>query len=431
MFEITGKYTTAKVMIDDVEQSCIGQIVAMVNHPAFTNPIAIMPDTHAGKGSVIGFTMEMGDKIIPNIVGVDIGCGMLSFCAGPGLFDGGVSVRNLDSVIRRSIPFGTNIRRDVADFNFNWKELNETIRKFTLEFNKRFGMSMAPVVMDDMAFELMCKRVGANHSNVMRSVGTLGGGNHFIEIGMAVGGDDYWITIHSGSRNFGKCVAEYWQKRALVAMTTPDQSHEDHVEMVKRLFPKKEWGHRIAVLNKSKKESGVPKGMEYLTGSDMFGYLIDMMIAQNYASVNRQVMKAEICNIIGLDDIKGIETVHNFIDFRDWMIRKGAIRSYKDEMFILPFNMRDGILFCWGGSNVEWNNSAPHGAGRVYSRSQAKATINKKVAEAQMEGIYTSCIPLDEAPDAYKDAKVIEAAIEPTATIVCRVKPVMNMKCAE
>lgn len=239
---------------------------------------------------------------------------------------------------------------------------------------------------------------------------------------------DYWITVHSGSRNFGKCVAEYHQKIAC----KPSITKEDYVAYVKRIYHKDNWASHISRYNEIHGNTQV-KGMEYLEGEKMYDYLVDMYIAQEYALLNHTIMIDEILGVLnsyGVEyEIKEtIKTIHNFIDFNDWIIRKGSVRSYEGEKFILPFSMRDGILICEGKSNPEWNYSAPHGAGRVLSRSKAKSVLNIDEVKKQMEGVYTSCIPLDEAPDAYKDATIIEICIEPTAVVVDRLKPVLNMK---
>lgn len=215
---------------------------------------------------------------------------------------------------------------------------------------------------------------------------------------------------------------------------TPLVSKEDWVKRVKEKYPQEQWGSEIARYQELYGRRKAPKGMEYLEGDDMYGYLCDMVVAQIYADFNRKVMMDEIIEVMqkfGLEydyDWEEVMTVHNFIDFDDWIIRKGAVRSYEGEKFILPFNMKEGLLICEGKSNPEWNYSAPHGAGRVMSRSEAKRKLRQSDAEKQMEGIYSSNIPLDEAPDAYKDAEIIEICIEPTANIVDRIKPVMNMK---
>lgn len=436
MYEINGKYTNAKVMIDDLDASAVSQIVEMVNNQCFTNPIAIMPDAHAGKGCVVGFTMELSDKLIPNIIGSDIGCGMLSFNVGSNLLSN-EKMPLLDEAIRERIPFGASARGKMSkDAMFDWKSINDELRKLCMEYNTRYNMSMAPVVMDTEKLRAIFDRVGCDYHRGMLSIGSLGGGNHFIEIGKDEN-NDYWVTIHSGSRNFGKCIAEYWQKIAHKNMNEPALSKTDYVEFVKANFDKMKWQDEIAkyetlVGGKSR----VGKGTEYLEGKDVYGYLVDMFVAQKYAEMSRYVMSCELVNSIRVvsDTFKGvvqcIETVHNFVDFKDWIIRKGAIRSYKGELMIIPFNMEDGLLIVEGKSNNDWNNSAPHGAGRLFSRSAAKANLDLDMATKSMKdnGIYSSSIPLDEVKGAYKPCEVIEACIEPTATIIHRIKPVMNLK---
>lgn len=422
MFEIKGKYTTAKVMIDEVEESCIAQIIQMVNHPAFTNPIAIMPDTHSGKGSVIGFTMPLGDKLIPNIIGVDIGCGMLSFPIGKTL---PFSFEEMDKKIRKIVPFGMNVHIKSKVNIFSAKHLIKDMSRIAYEI---FGSSLKEDYTD---IEKMCKRIGMSYDRFLKSIGTVGGGNHFIEIGKDIN-DIYWITIHTGSRNFGKCVAEYWQKKAEMYCKSTSLKG-DYIKEIKARYDKKDWADMIAKFKED--VISVPKGMEYLEGEDILGYLCDMMVAQYYAEANRNMIMMNIVEELGLDWVEcasdHIETVHNFIDMNDMIIRKGSIASYEGKEMIIPFNMRDGILICEGKSNKDWNFSAPHGAGRVLSRSKAKEVISQDEADDMMVGIYSSCVPIDESPAAYKDAKLIEACIEDTAKIVNRIIPVMNMKSVE
>ena len=440
MFEINGKYTQAKVMIDEVEESCVGQIVKMASHEAFTNPIAIMPDTHAGKGSVIGFTMEMGDKIIPNIVGVDIGCGMLGLRFGTNLF---ASIRKdqLDREIRKEVPFGMNVRKSKSKhfrMNYFTNDVNKRLKKFHVEYQNRFNTKIPFVGFHDETLEEICKVIGIDYGRAVKSIGTLGGGNHFIEVGKSETGE-YVITIHCGSRNFGKCVAEYWQKEAVKSVSKPSVSKGEYIQWVKNTFRKKEYAREIARYQELYGVNYVAKGTEYLTDMGMYGYLYMMVVAQTYAEWNRKVIACHIKDVITkLDDQvthpedadDWIETVHNFIDFNDWIVRKGAIASYEGMQMIIPWNMEDGLIIAEGKSNPEWNYSAPHGAGRLFSRSDAKRKLNLADAEKSMKdkGIYSSSIPLDECKNAYKDSSVIEACIEPTATIIDRVVPVMNMK---
>lgn len=391
MLEYQGQYGKAKVMIDDIDQATISQIYEFLNHEAFTNPIAIMPDTHAGNGAVIGFTMPMNDKVIPNVVGVDINCGMLSLNVGRNVLSA-MKKDEIDSNIREYIPFGTNVHRSTEDLpEWFFRTASDVHRIFVMQYNKKFNTEYKLTSFNMKWFENKCEQIKLDTTRAIRSIGTLGGGNHFIELGRSTLTGDYWFTIHSGSRQFGLKICQYWQKKA-------------------------------------------GKGaLAYLTGDDMFGYLSDMVFTQLYAELNRIAMAHHVLSAVGMNITnveEQIQTNHNFIDFSDFIIRKGAIRSYKNEKMIIPFNMEDGILICMGKSNPEWNFSAPHGAGRVGSRKWAKQNLNVDEARHRMEqnNIYCSALPKDELKGAYKDSKIIEAAIQPTAEIIDRLKPVIAMK---
>jgi tRNA-splicing ligase RtcB (3'-phosphate/5'-hydroxy nucleic acid ligase) len=418
MIQYSGKYTTAKVMIDNVEPECVKQIVGFINHPAFTNPVAIMPDCHAGKGAVIGFTMKMSDKVIPNVIGVDIGCGMLSTVIGRWSLD----LADIDKKIREVIPFGKTVNeKNIFDMKyFPW-----------------------PVGTDGPWFISKCKQIGIDPSYAITSIGSLGGGNHFIELGKSEKTGDIVVTVHSGSRNFGKKVCDYWQK---VAAGTDDQTVKIKIllgieEIKKTAEDGQEIGRRVFELKKSLTAEKKVTGLEYLEGEDAKNYIFDMQFAQQYARHNRSIIMERIIDSLGYPGMDRkikdygpswtVDTIHNFIDPQDHIIRKGAIRSYIGEQMIIPFNMRDGILLCEGKSNPDWNFSAPHGAGRVLSRSMAKKTLNLDQFQKQMDGVFSTSVcrsTLDEAPGAYKDSKIIEAAIEPTATIIDRIKPILNLK---
>lgn len=257
--------------------------------------------------------------------------------------------------------------------------------------------------------------------------------NHFIEIGKD-DNDDYWFVIHTGSRNFGKCVCDYWQNMAFkVICDAKNEEFRNRIEEIRENYKGMEIKKKI---KETRKELGLDvfrndklsKDLQWLEGEDAHGYLYDMIFAQKYAEVNRAYIAKVILNIIKVDEVDRIETVHNFIDFRDFVIRKGAIRSYVGERMIIPFNPRDGILICEGKSNTDWNCSAPHGAGRLMSRTRAKKSISDEMTEKAMEGVFASEKPKDESPLAYKDSKIIEESLKPTCTIINRIKPIINMK---
>jgi RNA-splicing ligase RtcB len=440
MFEVRGKYTTAKIMIDGLDDETMRQIHGFINNPAFTNPVAIMPDAHAGKSSVVGFTMLLGSKLIPNTIGVDIGCGILSLNIGKTLPK---TLADIDTVIRAKVPFGFNTHeRPIINMekDFPWGDTFKKARDFALAFQNKFETELKPPFYDMDWFLKKCADINHRDSvhRMICSLGSLGGGNHFLETGISDTGD-HWFTIHTGSRNFGKCLCEYWQglgakklrkDRKVLDLTEIEDiknSTKDGKEIFRRI---KE------VKTKFKERDEAMKGLdikerEWLESEDATSYLFDMIFAQAYAEQNRKCIAEIVCDILKVEPIDQIETVHNFIDFRDFIIRKGAIRSYNGERMVIPFNMRDGILICEGKSNPEWNYSAPHGAGRVMSRGQAKKRLDLETFKKQMTGIYSSSIgrgTLDESPDAYKDFKVIEQAITPTATIIGRIKPIHNMK---
>lgn len=372
---IKGKYNIAKVMIDEIDETTRSQIQTFVNHPAFGKKrIAIMPDCHAGAGSCIGFTMQLGDYIMPQIVGVDIGCGMLAVNFGP--LD--VDPAKLDNFIKANIPAG--------------HEINEE--------------PFAPTSARWATFSDVCALTGGEERRALRSVGSLGGGNHFIE------GDrdelgNLWIVIHSGSRNFGKRVADHFQGEARKLMA--------------RYFLEPE------------------KDMEFIPRSDPLaeGYLEAMQMAQHFAHVNRWKMMNRIRDgFLLTSEVESVESVHNYIDFEDKMIRKGAIRANEGEYCIIPFNSADGSALCRGKGVAEWNYSAPHGAGRLMSRSKAFAELDYKEYQARLaeKGVYSSTAnssTLDEAPMAYKPAASILAAIDPTVEVVSMLSPFYNFKASE
>ena len=432
MIELKGKYTTAKIMIDSIEPKCLSQIHTFLNHPAFTNPIAIMPDCHAGMGSVIGFTMPLTDKVIPNVVGVDIGCGILALKVGKEL---PCSLEQLDMKIRNKVPFGFSTHTSESrkfDFknNFPWKALKSRLRSFAMKYNSK-GSRALPTISFSW-FEEHYKSRGCDFGRVLNSIGTLGGGNHFIEVGLDLNGD-FWVVIHTGSRNFGKQICDYWQRKA-IRNEGRERKEKLNVEIENIREQHKNNREAIPDLIKQTKNQfpSCSDDLCYLTEENAFCYLLDMVIAQMYAEVNRAEIARSVLGIFGVKNVETkIETTHNYVDFDDFIIRKGSISSYVGQSMIIPFNMRDGLLICEGKSNPEWNYSAPHGAGRVLSRSQAKKKLCIETFEKSMEGIFSTSVcygTLDESPMAYKDSTVIEQAIEPTATIINKVKPVLNMK---
>ncbi len=407
MIEIQGKYSTAKVYTDFVEETAFTQIKELCDQEfSQSSKIRIMPDVHAGAGCVIGFTANLGDMVIPNIVGVDIGCGMLTV----ELRDAEIDYQILDDVIREFVPFG----KDVHDGR----------------------ICRYPKILD-----LKCYRELKDAKRFERSIGTLGGGNHFIEIDVDDDGSKYLI-IHTGSRNLGKQVADFYQKLAFEILSGKDKildAQEALITEYKTQGRKSEIKNAINELKKNfaMKNVNIPKDLCYLKDKYRDAYLHDMKICQDYATLNRQTIAQIILdNLLGktLADFEHFETIHNYIDLDNNIVRKGAVSAKAGEKLLIPINMRDGSLICTGKGNEDWNYSAPHGAGRLFSRTMAKNKFTMEEFEASMDGIFTTSVnhkTLDECPMAYKDMTDIVNNINPTANIEKVIKPAYNFKAGE
>lgn len=400
--ELKGEFTDCKIFTDYVEQSAISQVYGFLNNPAFKGcKTRFMPDIHAGSGAVIGTTVELSDKVMPNVVGVDIGCGMLSLK----IDSKEINFKELDEFVKNNIPSG---------FHMNTKQ-------------QEIGKTLECDIKD------VCKEIGLDNTRALRSVGSLGGGNHFIEIGQDEN-NDLWLTLHSGSRNFGLQIAKYHQKIAekYSLASISETEMKTLIENIKR--DKK--GKQIQIeIEKLKKRSKVIKhkrdGLEYLEGQLAKDYLKHMQVAQRYASRSRQIMANNIIDFLNTKVLLTIESIHNYIDLKDNIVRKGAISAHKDELVVIPWNMRDGLIIGKGKGNPDWNNSAPHGAGRTMSRSQAKREVDIEEFRDSMKDIYSSCVlesTLDESPMAYKDHNEVEKYLSESVEILHRVKPVYNFK---
>lgn len=352
-----------------------------------------MPDVHAGAGCVIGFTANLGDRVIPNIVGVDIGCGMLTVNLGPIEID----YAKLDDVIRKYIPSGMAVHQNAGYFT----------------------------LLDD----LYCRDRLRNVEWLHNSVGTLGGGNHFIEIDAGEDGNKYLI-IHTGSRNLGKQVAEIYQD---IAVKTLHSAKGERAALIERLKAEGRESEISEKLSRLKVKSTIPRDLCYVEGEDRERYLHDMRICQQFARFNRSRISQVIMQRMGWLPFDRFETVHNYID--EWgMVRKGAICAAAGKIVLIPINMKDGCIIGRGLGNSDWNESAPHGAGRLMSRAKAKASIPMEDYRAAMEGIYTTSVcrnTLDEAPQAYKPMDEILSCISDTVTVLQIIKPVYNFKAGD
>lgn len=422
-----------------VEEGRLAQIEALIDHEAFDGPVRIMPDAHRGKGSVIGFTMPLGDRVVPNVVGVDIGCGMEAARLGPDL---PVEGDKLDEAIRARVPMGFgpdglqapdrgyyHVKND-----FPWETVNETLEAFVESAAGGYVGEMRTFLEEggydiDYFKELCAERAGRASSyfdtkTAISSVGTLGVGNHFVEIGRSTETGEYWVVVHSGSRGLGANTASYWQERAHRLRDGRADRAREHLsqypdrylnfdresvsdrdllewltggkgrdfvnyEALKAEYGESDPGEIERIGDELKGAIPDPDAdgddLDYLEGGEAAGYLIDMIFCQRYAAESRKMMTRAVADALGVEIDEEITSTHNFVDFRDHVIRKGATRSYEDERVILPFNMRDGILICEGKSNPEWNCSVAHGAGRVMSRTRAKDEFDEDEIRAEMD----------------------------------------------
>ena len=399
MIELKGKFAEAKVFTDVVDNESISQVINLLNQPYVEgSKVRMMPDIHAGAGCTIGTTMTIKDKICPILVGVDIGCGMETIR----IKETHIEPQKLDKVIRANIPSGFEIR------------------SVPHRYAKDIDLS-----------DLHCaKRVNTNRA--YNSIGTLGGGNHFIEANKDQTGNIY-IVVHSGSRHLGLEIANFYQESAYKSLTSYSKEEIDAV-----ITQLKESGRQKEIQNILKemkaKKSPVPKPLAYVEGDMFERYLHDMKIAQKFASLNRQAMMDIIVKEMGLHVVEQFTTIHNYIDVDNMILRKGSVSAKDGERLIIPINMRDGSLICTGKGNSDWNYSAPHGAGRLMSRSAAKETFTVSEFKKQMEGIFTTSVnrsTLDECPMAYKSIEDIVGNIEPTVSIDAILKPIYNFKAGD
>ena len=408
MFELTGKYGTAKVYATTVEDECVSQIYGFMNSPVVENcNIAIMPDTHAGKGSCIGFTQKINKenpRVNPNMVGVDIGCGMLvlkvSADAGKQFFNK-PGLEKFDKVMHTKVPSGMNHRKTLHKFAKDFSEIRELI-------------------------------ADADYDKELYAMGSLGGGNHFVEIDKDENGD-YYIVIHSGSRHLGIAVAKYWENKAVEYHKNNSKVKNDLINRLKAEGREKDIQTEIAKIP----TVIVSKDLSYLEGADVEGYLHDMKICQEFARLNREAMLDVLVEEMGIKKRHILDkfcTIHNYIDIENGILRKGAISLQKDELAIIPINMQFGSLIVKGKGNPDWNFSGPHGAGRLMSRSKAKETLKMEDFKESMKDIFTTSVctsTIDEAPMAYKPADEILENIKENADVVSIIKPIYNFKAAE
>ena len=406
-----------KIFTDNIDNTALEQLKQLMSIDVFSDKkIRIMPDVHAGTGCVIGFTGDLGDKVIPNIVGVDIGCGMRVVKLGK-LKD--IDFHGFHRHINLNVPSGLNTREEVEDL--------EPLVEETLDIYNE---------AKNLLTSLRCYPYLKKIERIEKSVGTLGGGNHFIELDRDDNGDVY-LVIHTGSRNLGKQIANFYQAKAVIHMTPGADDFENELKRVIEEYKAAGRQHEIQTAierMRSEKENAKPELPEhlcYLEGEERENYLHDMRLCQKWATLNRKLIATLLLKFFPTVNIlDSFETVHNYISDNN-IIRKGSISAEKDERCIIPLNMRDGSLICIGKGNPDWNNSAPHGAGRILSRTQANEKISMADFKESMQGIYSESVnesTIDESPMAYKPADEIIANIGDTVNIEAIIRPIFNFK---
>ena len=400
MLEIKGLMNTAICYASVIEEEAIAQIRRMCDQEFMAGSrVRIMPDVHMGKGCTIGTTMTVTDKVVPNLVGVDIGCGMYTVSLGKQEVD----LARFDEACH-FVPSGKNA----------WEGRKE-----------RFDLT-----------RLRCYRALSKTKWLEKSLGTLGGGNHFIEVDRTEEGEQY-LVIHTGSRNLGKQVAEYYQNLAVELHQGKEEYFQKKDALIaeyKAAGRRKEIEGALKELHWKNKALLIPEDLCWLYGSWMEDYLYDVEICQEFARRNRELISEILLERTGLSAGESFHTIHNYIDTKEMILRKGAIAAHRGEKVLIPINMRDGSVLAVGRGNPEWNDSAPHGAGRILSRSKAKESLKLEDYRKAMEGIYTTSVSLetlDEAPFAYKSMEDILPVIRETVDVIAVMKPVYNFKAAD
>lgn len=448
MLEIKGKYCKdIKIFTDNIEEEALHTIYKMAESAAYKNKkIRIMPDVHQGKGCVIGFSCPIdieNDFVSPEVVGCDLGCTVSAVFFDRAVFKDNIA--ELEHKIRKSIPFGANINdKSKIDAKFIIKRFNAVQNRLC---------SFFPVFSDyrinfenENDLKNWTDKIHMDYGTFMKSISSVGSGNHYIEYDVNDELGKYCICIHCGSRNLGLKVFNYWNKIAKSMTITKEEMQTLTSSVKSNNKDKKKLSAEIKIAKEEYLSKKIPG---YLSGDNLMGYLVDVLLAQEYAKLNHETIIEQVTDIYrkmakGASIVDTIYTTHNYIDYDlkaltgkpNMMIRKGAVRAYAGEKIIIPFNMKDGIAICEGKSNEDWNFTAPHGAGRSLSRSKAKEQLNIEDFKATMEaaGVYTTTAnasTLDEAPQAYKPFEEIVELIKPTVDILYFMKPIMNIKAAE
>ena len=426
-----------------IDKGTMSQIRDMIHHPSLSH-IRIMPDCHRGKGCCVGFTSLLKDKVVPQYVGGDIGCGILTYPIGaPTDY---MAKKEIDEIIRLCVRMGSgsnSVWKDpvVTDTDIEniCTQASEDAEQFAKAFNDRFESNLTEYIPKYNLewFTKFCRKIQLEEDYARRSLGSLGGGNHFIELNESVETGTQYLTIHSGSRSFGDKTCRYHQEKINETRRFDYRDFKHTMKKANRKFRSSKALKKVADQYRSEFEEH--KHNDYLEEKEAYEYFFDMIFAQIYAQYNRRTMLKQIINEINkrygnyieFKEENVIESIHNYIDFKDFVMRKGAISSYADQKCLIALNMRDGILLCNGKSNHDWNYSAAHGAGRAVARYAANQKFSLKEFRNEMKKVYSTSVvaeTIDEAPMAYKDTELIKECLGPTVDIIEQLKPIINVK---
>lgn len=441
MIELVGKYTTAKIFAETIEEGVYSQVYDIINCRAFEGQkVVCMPDVHVGKSGPCGLVATIGNYVCPEHIGVDIGCSVSMM-----ILDKKVPVEKyaeFERRIKNKVPFGINLNeKTIIDYKDFYKFLTTGFNKYR-NFWPEMLMDLPDRVTEKWISEQL-KRLGMDEGVFYKSLGTVGGGNHFIEYDEQEDGDLAGVTLHFGSRNFGVKVCKYWMGKTNVALTKDEV--KEYTKLFKERYIKEhtdahgkrdmtEFKEALKLYLDAMSEGHI-KG--YLNGEALRGYLMDMCLAQLYAQYNHMTVQKTIKDLLlkyGIKEVRTITSTHNFIDLHDHTLRKSAIRAYAGEEMLVPFNMRDGVAICEGLSNPEWLNACAHGAGRKMSRSKAKENVSMEEFEESMKNVYSTTVcrgTIDESPMAYKDTNEIKDLITETCKIKFMMIPKINIKAAD
>lgn len=421
-----------------IDKGTMSQLRKLIVHPA-TQHMRVMPDCHRGNGCCVGYTSQLTTKIVPKFIGGDIGCGMISY---PFKSDGkSLDLEKIDADIRLKIPMGSKqihppnldlISRNRKYLNQIWDKVIDEAYQFAFKYKQKYKIDIRQYVPDYSWkwYIDKCQQIQTDPQYELLSLGTLGGGNHFIEIGKGNINDKLYITIHSGSRSMGQKICQYHQQK----INDTKYIDRDALQKMEKKLSRQYQDKRLyQYLSEYKEKLISQKHPDYLEDEEAFRYYFDMIFAQNFAQLNRKIMLdliLEILNIKYTEDIE-IESIHNYIDFDDFIIRKGAIQAKKDELCLIALNMKEGILLCRGKSNPEWNYSSAHGAGRVINRQEAYQKLSFQKFKDEMNGIYSTSVvkeTLDESPMVYRNSEIIKKGLKDTIDIIAEISPIINLK---